>query len=525
MNLEQKRQAPTSKTKSSAPAPRSGDSKWTIYLSWLSTEGGDSEWRPRSFYRGPQQKVETASGDPGEFGVNRFSFTGECNHPEAVIRSCQEPGNQFLIANQKFTIAYKKCPGIKESVEGVTEFSCLGDWLDGKNHYFAVANNKESRKEEKYRCFIRNRDDDLYMGASITPECSVLDTPENSPARFRMTPVKHDNVQPSCLLPQNFTGHWINTAHTEADIIINQTHITEISYPDIGRYRKTVYVCKERRDNRFMMARLNIDGCQTDFVCFDFIPRHHNVIRFRKGLEMIIEQFSTVCSYIQFKSGRDWSYDLLLAKDPVPVQCPVAGMFNFSQSGDELLTTRLLGGPTSEPWDGIYCKQNISVFSVCDLEQKEIWIDAVKCITVNAYGQEVDIYTLPDYKLKCIGYWKENLKSYLITFDERDPVSRYRCWVYQRADLNRILLSQSVGPSCNLQQTVHARSIREGAAVSLSLVEYEREHDRCPMRFDDGADPWKADKTQVIVFNVQAGAGSVGYSAVLLLLSAAAILL
>lgn len=72
--------------------------------------------------------------------------------------------------------------------------------------------------------------------------------------------VKHDNVQPGCLLPQNFSGMWINTAHQEADIIINQTHITEISYPDVGRYRKTVYVCKERRDNRFMMARLNIDG-------------------------------------------------------------------------------------------------------------------------------------------------------------------------------------------------------------------------------------------------------------------------
>lgn len=35
----------------------------------------------------------------------------------------------------------------------------------------------------------------------------------------------------------------------------------------------------------------------------------------------------------------------------------------------------------------------------------------------------------PDYKLKCIGYWKENLKSYLITYDELDPYSKYRCWV------------------------------------------------------------------------------------------------
>ena len=53
------------------------------------------------------------------------------------------------------------------------------------------------------------------------------------------------------------------------------------------------------------------------------------------------------------------------------------------------------------------------------------------------------------------------------------PVSQ----VYQRNDLNRIVLSQSVGPSCNLQQTVYAKSLAEGAAVSLSLVEYERERE------------------------------------------------
>jgi hypothetical protein len=35
----------------------------------------------------------------------------------------------------------------------------------------------------------------------------------------------------------------------------------------------------------------------------------------------------------------------------------------------------------------------------------------------------------PDYKMKCIGFWKENLKSYLITYDELDAFSKYRCWV------------------------------------------------------------------------------------------------
>lgn len=436
---------------------------------------------------------------------NRFSFTGECNHPEAMIRSCQEPGNQFLIANQKFNLTFKKCEGIKESFDGTKEFSCLGDWFVGKNHFFAAANTKESRKDEKYRCFVRNRDDDLYIGHSITPECSVLKTPENSPFRFRITPVKQETVTPGCLLPKNFTGEWVNTAHTEADVMINQTHIIETTYPDIGRYRRTIYVCREQRDNRYMMARLNIDGCQKDYVCFEFVPRHHNVIRFRKGLEMIREDFSTVCSYIQFKSGREWNYDLMLAKDPVPVKCPVAGKFNFTQRGELPFETRILGGVTKTPWDDISCRENISDLSVCDKDQKEIWIDAHYCITVDAYGRHVDIYTDPDYKLKCIGYWKENLKSYLITYDELDPYSKYRCWVYQRADLNKVLMSESVGPFCNFAQTV--LSPDNGAAIILDMVEYEREHDRCPMHFDDGSDPWKEPGSNIHVFKFQGSSG------------------
>ncbi len=33
----------------------------------------------------------------------------------------------------------------------VVEYSCLGDWFVGKDHFFAVANTKESRKDEKVR--------------------------------------------------------------------------------------------------------------------------------------------------------------------------------------------------------------------------------------------------------------------------------------------------------------------------------------------------------------------------------------
>lgn len=95
--------------------------------------------------------------------------------------------------------------------------------------------------------------------------------------------------------------------------------------------------------------------------------------------------------------------------------------------------------------------------------------------------------------MKCIAFWKENLKSYLITYDELDPFSKYRCWVYQRADLNRLLMSQgncmqlipvicipiccilAIGPFCDIKQDVTSWNYTEGAAVALEMQEYERE--------------------------------------------------
>ncbi|KAI8429135.1 hypothetical protein MSG28_007683 [Choristoneura fumiferana] len=375
-----------------------------------------------------------------------------------------------------------------------------GHWFVGKNHFFAVANTKESRKDERYRCFLKNRDDDLYLGASITPECSALKTVEKSPERYKVTPVKAEVVEPGCRLPQNFSGQWINTANIDADVFINETHIIETYYPDEERYRRTIYVCREQRDSRVMMARLTVDGCQKDFVCFDFVPQHHNIIRYRKGLAMIQSNFHTVCSWVQFPNKKQWRYDLFLKKDPSPIRCPVAGKFNFTQRGDVRFETRIIGGVTLSPRPNLYCKLNISDFSVCDIDQKTIQIKENYCLSVDYLGRPVDIYSDPDYRMKCIGYWKENLKSYLITYDELDPFSKYRCWVYQRADLNRILMSQALGPYCDLKQDVTSWNYTEGAAVAVEMEEYERERDQCPMHFDDGSDPWTYMENNIKIF-------------------------
>lgn len=81
------------------------------------------------------------------------------------------------------------------------------------------------------------------------------------------------------------------------------------------------------------------------------------------------------------------------AKNPVPVQCPVAGKYNFTQRGDVPFETRILGGVTLSPRPNTYCKQNISDLSVCDTEQKEIAIDETYCLSVDHLGRPVDIYS------------------------------------------------------------------------------------------------------------------------------------
>jgi len=47
--------------------------------------------------------------------------------------------------------------------------------------------------------------------------------------------------------------------------------------------------------------------------------------------------------------------------------------------------------------------------------------------------------------------------------------------VYQRADLNKVLMSMSVGPYCDLEQDVDSATWQQGAVVSLVMDENERE--------------------------------------------------
>lgn len=428
---------------------------------------------------------------------NQHKFTGECSNPDSKITACQKPGTQFFNVNQQFIVEYRACNGMRETQDANVEYKCLGDWYIGKNHYFAVKNNRETRVEEAYRCFLTNRDDDQYVSVSATAECNVLRSPQQGPVRWRLSAIKDDTVAPKCTLPQNMTGIWINTANFDAEVTIDSTKMVERWKPDTGRIKQETYVCIENRGSRFVMARLGVNGCQKDYVCFQFVKRNQGVLRYRKGQAVVSDNFATVCSWSMFDNQENWIYDIMLAKNPTPIKCPVAGKFKFEQRGDIIFENRTRGGVTS-PKPNVYCKQRVSDLSACG-DQKTMAIEPNYCISVDQLGKPVDIYSEPDYEMKCIGYWKENLKSYLITYDPIDAYSRYRCWVYQRTDQNKIAMSMSVGAFCHVTQTEQSFSAREGSQVALSLIEYEREADDCPMHFDDGSKP--SVETNKIVLN------------------------
>lgn len=430
---------------------------------------------------------------------NQQQFSGECANSDSKITACQKPGTQFFNVNQQFLVEYRACAGMHDTQDASVEYKCLGDWYIGKNHYFAVKNNRETRVEEAYRCFLTNRDDEQFMSMSTGAECNMLRSPQQGPIRWRLSPIKDETVTPKCTLPQNMTGVWINTANFDAEVTIDSTKMVERWKPDTGRLKQETYVCIENRGSRYVMARLGVNGCQKDFVCFQFMKRNQSVLRYRKGQAVVSDSFATVCSWNMFDNQENWIYDIMIAKNAAPIKCPVAGKYKFEQRGDILFENRTRGGITT-PKPNVYCKQRVADLSVCN-DQKTIAIEPNYCISVDPTGKPVDIYYEPDYEMKCVGYWKENLKSYLITYDPIDAYSRYRCWVYQRTDQNKIAMSMSVGAFCHVTQTEQSSSAREGAQVSLSLQEYEREADDCPMHFDDGSKPSYESKRVVLNSN------------------------
>ncbi|XP_042236787.1 uncharacterized protein LOC121875997 [Homarus americanus] len=154
------------------------------------------------------------------------------------------------------------------------------------------------------------------------------------------------------------------------------------------------------------MAKLSVEGCQTEHACWELLSRHHNIASGKSLTWPLSSRSFQVCDYSNFRSGREWKYDTLIADTPDPISCPLGGRFSFGQSGPSPLTPRIVGGITSSPLDTYPCHTRVSDMSVCDENRKWIIIDTDLCLSLNKDGHPVDFNSVTDYRLQCIGYWQ-----------------------------------------------------------------------------------------------------------------------
>ena len=92
-----------------------------------------------------------------------------------------------------------------------------------------------------------------------------------------------------------------------------------LEYFTICRHCKKFHIKPKLKDifSKFhteILLTFTFSCSQVDYQCFDFVARHHNIIRYRKGVAMITNDFHTVCSWVQFKNDVKWKYDLMLSK-------------------------------------------------------------------------------------------------------------------------------------------------------------------------------------------------------------------
>lgn len=95
-------------------------------------------------------------------------------------------------------------------------------------------------------------------------------------------------MEPGCRLPQNYSGDWVNTANMDADVFINETHIIETWYPDEARFRRTIYICREQRGSRYMMARLTVDGWYEIFIFYNLYTYYSIILNIVKKIMCVL---------------------------------------------------------------------------------------------------------------------------------------------------------------------------------------------------------------------------------------------
>jgi hypothetical protein len=442
------------------------------------------------------------------------------------VVACQEPGSVY-VDNQVFSLYFGKCLDVTTSLNQKIRFMCMGSWTDPMgNIYSAMADIGRDQYRDRFRCMLTRNDQQYadnsrYYALSRWAECSTLKSPYDGPYRLRMWPAYIGSlgaiqteqvygtqlVTPSCNFPRNFTGTWFTTAEFDSEVKINATHIYFKTKLDMYTFRESVFACQQNRDSRYLVTAVTIGRCEVDYVCFDFMPRHHSIIRWRMskpyrlsswemGLPNYLERkFRQACTWSSFTLNRDktdWVYYTFILDPPAPVPCPVGGRYNFTQIGlpDEKYVTRVRG-ITERPRHMLDCFQYVSELKSCDNNPKKLYVDAEYCATLDHTGKPIGEYEIADHELNCVGYWLEDMRSYMVTYDMEDAVSKFRCWVYERRDWRDIYMSRAIRAACNPLQTAYSSTAAEGASLALVLKESERLWDSCPQRYDTGANPYQ----------------------------------
>jgi hypothetical protein len=205
--------------------------------------------------------------------------------------------------------------------------------------------------------------------------------------------------------------------------------------------------------------------------------------------------FRQACTWSSFTLNREdtaWRYYTFILNPPAPVACPIGGRYSFVQVGteEEKYTTRIRG-ITERPRHMIDCLEYVSEFKSCDQNPKKILVDDEYCASLDHTAKPIGEYEIADRELNCVGYWLEDMKSYMITYDLEDATSMFRCWVYERTDWRDMVASRSIRASCSAAQTAYSKTEAEGASLHLTLKESERLWDSCPQRYDTGANPYE----------------------------------
>ncbi|KAK7100147.1 uncharacterized protein [Littorina saxatilis] len=456
-------------------------------------------------------------------GVYQFTYEvawgggGICDNLDSQVKACQDPGSAY-VDNEVFFMTYARCWDVQTSMSQTIRYQCMGSWfaMVGQTGYTfaAIADTVEKDRREKFKCLLtlknqKSADNTIRWIMSRFAKCDRLNSLYDGPVRLvlRRIPPRSVFITPQCNLPRNISGEWYTQGiQFKSKVIINDTHIKYFTRKNEFEYEETYLSCQQTLGTRYLMTKVIVGKCETDFVCYDIIPRHHGIVRYRVGkpsrltddemaqANFMQRKFRETCSWMSFTFNRndtDWKYEVLILDPPSPVTCPIGGRYKFDQWANGMLekyATRIRG-VTDRPRVQVDCRIIISEMKSCSQDRSRIEVDAEYCEAVDYRGRPIGEYDEPDHIMTCVGFWMEDMRSYLITYDEEDAISKFRCWVYERVSWTEMQLSRSQTARCQRGQRSSDFQM-EGTGLMMYLSENERLFDDCPQRFDPGINPY-----------------------------------